>query len=78
VIVTACPATVSTPLRDCVVGLAENEYVTLPFPEPLAPLEIVIHETELDAVHAHPFADVTVTVPVPDAAGAEALVGLTV
>lgn len=67
----------STPARDCVVGLATNEYVTVPDPEPLAPLAMVIHVTELDAVHAHPEADVTETVPVPAPAGAVAVVGLT-
>jgi hypothetical protein len=61
-----------------VFGFAANEYVTLPLPEPFAPFVMVIHETELEAVHAHPEADVTVTVPVPAAAGADALVGLTV
>lgn len=75
--VTAFPATVSTPERDCVVGLATNEYVTDPLPDPVAPLVMVIHDTELDAVHAQPDADVTVTVPVPELAGADAVVGLT-
>jgi hypothetical protein len=76
--VTALPATVSTPERDCVVELAANEYVTVPLPEPVAPLLMVIHDTELDAVHAQPDADVTVTVPLPEPAGADADVGLTV
>ncbi len=74
---TACPATVRTPTRDWVVELATNEYVTVPDPDPLAPLLIVIHETELDAVHVHPEADVTDTVPVPAPVGADAVVGLT-
>jgi hypothetical protein len=60
------------------VELAANEYVTVPLPEPVAPLLMVIHDTELDAVHAQPDADVTVTVPLPEPAGADADVGLTV
>ncbi len=48
----------------------------MPDPDPLAPVVMVIHETELDAVQAHPEADVTVTVPVPAPAGADAAVGL--
>ena len=45
---------------------------------PLAPLVIVIHETALLAVHAHPATVVTETLPVPAVAPAVALVGLTV
>lgn len=75
---TAWPATVSTPARDWVVGLATKEYETGPDPLPLAPAVIDIHETELDAVQAHPAADVTVTEPVPAVAVAAAVVGATV
>ena len=64
-IVTACPATVSTPERACVVGLALNEYDTGPVPVPFAPDVMDIHETELDAVHVQPAAVVTVTEPLP-------------
>jgi hypothetical protein len=39
---------------------------------------MVIHETALLAVHAHPATVVTETVPLPAAALAVALVGLTV
>ena len=78
VTVTAWPATVSTPARDWVVGLATKEYVTLPEPEPLAPPVTVIHETELEALQPHPAGEVTVTVPVPALAAAAAVVGATV
>jgi hypothetical protein len=42
-------------------------------PEPLEVTEI--HETELDAAHAHPATDVTVTEPVPALEAAAAVVG---
>jgi hypothetical protein len=77
VIVTGCPATVSTPERDCVVGLATNEYETGPVPVPFAPDVIDIHETALEAVQAQPAAEVTVTEPVPAVLGAGAVVGAT-
>jgi hypothetical protein len=69
---------VSTPERDWVVGLASTEYDTLPEPDPLAPLVIDIQDTALVAVHAQPATEVTDTVPVPAAAVALALVGVTV
>ena len=75
---TACPATVSTPERDCVFGFAATEYDTLPEPDPLAPVVIDIQETALVAVHAQPAADVTDTVPVSPVAAALSLVGVTV
>jgi hypothetical protein len=43
---------------------AATEYATVPDPEPLPPDVMVIHEAELDAVHAHPLVVVTLTVPV--------------
>lgn len=76
--VTAWPATVSTPERDWVFGFAVNEYVTVPEPVPLAPLVIDIHDTALEAVQLHPAVVVTVTVPVPAAPVTEAAVGETV
>lgn len=45
---------------------------------PLAPAVMVIHETALLAVHVHPDWVVRETLPVPAAAGAVALVGVTV
>lgn len=57
------------------VGFAANEYVTGPEPDPLAPAVIDIHETELDAVHAQPASVVTLTVPLPEVAGADAVLG---
>ena len=78
VMVTACPATVRTPERDCVVEFAATEYDTVPEPVPLAPLVIDIQDTALVAVHVQPAAVVTETLPVPPAVAALAVVGFTV
>ncbi|HEY3547206.1 MAG TPA: hypothetical protein VGK17_14120 [Propionicimonas sp.] len=45
-------------------------------PVPLLPLVTVSHDALLEAVHAHPAAAVTVTVPVPPKAGTNALDGV--
>lgn len=50
----------------------------MPPPDPDAPDVIDIHETALEAVHAHPSAAVTVTCPDPAVATAGAAVGSTV
>ena len=42
--------------------------MTEPFPLPVAPALIVIHESLVAAVHAHPVDGVTAIVPVPAAA----------
>ena len=62
--VTVWPATVRDPVR---VGpdVAATAKVTVPKPFPLAPPVIVIHGALLVAVHAHPLAVFTPTVPVP-------------
>jgi hypothetical protein len=58
------PAMVSVPLRaGPVVGATANWIV--PFPFRLPPLVIVIHDALLVAVHSHPGAVVTATVPEP-------------
>ena len=44
-------------------------------PVPLDPLVTVIHDAELDAVHAHPVPELTETVPVREAEVTERLVG---
>jgi hypothetical protein len=76
--VTAWPATVSTPARDCVVEFAATEYDTVPDPVPLAPAVIDIQDTALEAFHVQPAAVVTETVALPPLAVALAVVGLTV
>jgi hypothetical protein len=78
VMVTAWPATVSTPDRDCVVALAATEYETVPDPVPLAPLVIDIQDTALVAFQVQPVCVVTETLPVPPAVAALAVVGFTV
>jgi hypothetical protein len=45
--------------------LVATRYPTVPFPLPLAPDVIVIHETLLDAVQLQPAPAVTVTFAVP-------------
>jgi hypothetical protein len=50
--------------------LAAAVYATDPFPLPLAPVT-VNHDAELAAVQSHPFAAVTVTVPLPPSAGTD-------
>lgn len=47
----------------------------MPEPEPADPAVMLIHETELDALHEQPAAAVTVTDPVPALEVAEAVVG---
>ena len=78
VMVTAWPATVSTPERDCEVAFVATEYDTVPDPVPLAPDVIDIQDTALEAFHVQPAAVVTETLPVPPAVAALAVVGLTV
>jgi hypothetical protein len=58
------PATVIVPVR-CGPVFAATENCVVPAPLPLAPLEIVIQEALLVAVHAQPVTVVTVTEPDP-------------
>jgi hypothetical protein len=65
---TARPATVSVPARLLLAVFEAALNVTVPVPEPLAPLAI---DNQLDcelAVHEHALAVVTVTEPEPPAA----------
>jgi hypothetical protein len=78
VTVTVCPAIVMVPVRGVAVGLAAAVNATVPFPDPLAPLVIVIHGTPDVAVQAHPAVAVTVVVPVPPPAGTVMVFGETV
>ena len=75
---TACPATVTTPVRCVCPVLAATVKPTLPLPEPLAPLVIVIQLTLLTAVHEQPAFAVTETVLELPLAGAATVVGVTV
>jgi hypothetical protein len=78
VIVSVAPSIVMTPVREPVPVLAVTEYATLPSPFPLVEPVNVIHDTLSVAVHAHPAAVVTVTVPVVAAALTVRVVGFRV
>lgn len=64
VMVKVCPPAVIVPLRELVALFAATLKATVPLPEPLAPLVIVIHDALLVAVHVHPLPLVTVNDPV--------------
>ena len=65
VTVTACPAIVNVALRDDAAVFAVAVTLTLPFPDPLAPLVTVSHPALLVAVHVQPVGAVNVTEPLP-------------
>jgi hypothetical protein len=65
------PAIVRVALRAAPV-VAAALYCTSPLPLPVAPDAIVSHDSLLDALHEHPSVVVTVTRPVPPAAGTDA------
>jgi len=67
VIVKLVPATVSVAVRAAPVFVA-TEKVTVPFPLPDDPVEIVTNVALLAAVHVQPVPAVTATDPVPPAA----------
>ena len=75
VTVTAWPATVSVPMRCAVDVFAVTLKVTVPLPEPLAPLLMVSQAALLVAVHVHPVAAVTAAVDDPAAEASVAEVG---
>ena len=62
---TVCPATVNVELRDEAAVFAVAVTLTLPSPDPLAPLVTVSHAAPLVAVHVQPVAAVTFTEPLP-------------
>ena len=62
---TVCPATVTVALRDAVAVFAVALTLTVPLPDPLAPLVTVSHDALLVAVQVQPVAAVTVTAPLP-------------
>src|SRR5262245_28019078 len=75
VIWTLWPATDTDVALDCVVGLAVAFRLTVPEPEPLAPVEIVNHEAPDVAVHEQPASVVTPTDAAPPAAGVDCVAG---
>jgi hypothetical protein len=78
VIVTVCPATVSVPVRGAPLMFAEMAYVTVPLPEPFAPIVTAIQDALLEAVHVQPVVVVTVTLPVADPLQTLCVTGTTV
>ena len=62
-----CPAIVKAPWRAGPL-FAATVYPTWPLPLPFPPDDTVIHDAPLDAVHGHPPAVVTATVPLLPAA----------
>ena len=76
VTVKVAPAIVRVPVRLDATVFAATLNPTVPFPEPVAPLVIVIHATLLTAVHEHPVATATVLLPVPPDAASDWLVGV--
>jgi hypothetical protein len=75
VTVNACPAMAIVSDRAW-PALGSTRNPTWPSPFPLVPVVNVIHDAELEAVQAQPGGAATSIVPVPPAAGIEALVGL--
>jgi hypothetical protein len=65
--VTVAPATPSVPERDAPLLLA-MPYVTVPLPEPLAPVAMLSQVALLVAVHVQPAPAVTETLAEPPAA----------
>ncbi|HET7218197.1 MAG TPA: hypothetical protein VFJ02_09110 [Vicinamibacterales bacterium] len=66
---------VIVPVRCVATVLAATLYETAPFAVPLLPPVIVIHDALLTAVHAHPVAALTVTLPVVAVSETARLVG---
>jgi hypothetical protein len=75
---TTVPATVNQPLRLHEVVFGSTVNVTVPFPDPDAPLVTVIHALLVVAVHGQPAAAVTVLLPLPPDAVNDWLTGDTV
>jgi hypothetical protein len=74
VTVNVLPPIVSRPLSGDVVVFAAAENATVPLPDPELP-DVTVSQLALElAVHAHPAAVVTPTVPVPPAADSDWLV----
>ena len=65
VTVTVWPATVNVALRDEAAVFAVAVALTVPSPDPLAPLVTVSQDALLVAVQAQPVAAVSVTEPLP-------------
>jgi len=69
------PAMFNVPLRELVLVLAVTDHVTVPEPEPLGGVQVSQLALLLD-VHVQPAPAVTLMLPLPPDAAAEAPVGL--
>jgi hypothetical protein len=74
--VNVLPATVSVPVREDVAVLGATLKVTVPLPDPLAPVVTVIHVALLVPVQLQPVPALTETVPEPPPAARDCEVGL--
>jgi len=68
VTVNVAPAIVNVPVRIEATVLAATSNLTVPFPDPLAPLVTVIHAALLAAVQLQPLATLTALLPLAAAA----------
>src|SRR5687768_4647328 len=75
---TACPATVSEPVRAVPVVFAVNEKVTAPMPEPVPPAVTVIHDVVVVAFEGHDVPEMTLSVRLLAVASTAKLPGVTV
>jgi hypothetical protein len=64
------PPTEMLPLRGDVPEFSATVNATVPLPDPLDPLVMVIHEADAVLFHAQPVLEVTSNAPLPPAAGA--------
>ena len=78
VTVSCCAPIAIVPVRVVPAGLAATRYVTVPFPDPDAPVSVVIHETPGTAVQLQPEATLTLTLPSSPAAAMFWVVGVSV
>ena len=69
--VNVVPAIVRVPLWALVPVLAAALKATVPLPVPLVPAVTVSQDALLSALHAHVLPAVTVTLPLPPAAGSD-------
>src|SRR6185295_1461988 len=68
------PAMVIVPVRGSGLGLGPTEKLTVPLPDPLAPLVMVIQFALLSPIHPQFVTELTFTAPVPDTPEKDALV----
>jgi hypothetical protein len=70
------PPIARVPVRVVPAGFAATRYVTVPFPEPEAPVRTVIQDAPDTAVHAHPDGTLMSTLPSSPAAAMLSVAGV--